>query len=250
MVRPAEEILQNINRNINCLGEDNRNTRKRAIEGIRKEIIGRKDGLDGEIIQEVLNEIIRPVLKLVSDPVEKCREVSIDFLKDSISKSSKPEEFLSFIIPVLTQRLGQIDVVEPSEEIRLQSVVFLTELVNLTQKHMVAYFDDMVSILQRTIIDPYPEVKKESCKCTCALARAVPQHFHMQSESLIKPLLQSISHQHSKVRVEVILTIGVYNGLYLEIATVDAMECAASLCCLCFNMRNAITTGDISGLCP
>lgn len=28
-----------------------------------------------------------------------------------------------------------------------------------------------------------------------------PDHFHLQAESLLKPLLQTISHQHSQVRV-------------------------------------------------
>jgi dynein assembly factor 5 len=28
-----------------------------------------------------------------------------------------------------------------------------------------------------------------------------PEHFHMQAESLVKPLMQTISHQHSRVRV-------------------------------------------------
>ncbi|KAM5152154.1 dynein axonemal assembly factor 5 isoform 2-T2 [Mantella aurantiaca] len=36
----------------------------------------------------------------------------------------------------------------------------------------------------------------------------IAEHFHMQSESLIKPLMQTISHQHSKVRIAVIQTTG------------------------------------------
>uniref|UniRef100_A0A8C3Q0L7 Dynein axonemal assembly factor 5 n=1 Tax=Chrysolophus pictus TaxID=9089 RepID=A0A8C3Q0L7_CHRPC len=34
------------------------------------------------------------------------------------------------------------------------------------------------------------------------------EHFHMQSESLIKPLMQTISHQHYRVRVDVIQATG------------------------------------------
>lgn len=34
------------------------------------------------------------------------------------------------------------------------------------------------------------------------------EHFHMQSESLIGPLMQTISHQHWKVRVAVIEATG------------------------------------------
>ena len=69
-------------------------------------------------------------------------------------------------------------------------------------------------ILQRTIVDQYPEVKKESCQCASKLAKAVPQVFHQQSESLIKPLILTLSHQHSKVRVAAILAIGIYSALF------------------------------------
>jgi dynein assembly factor 5, axonemal len=65
-----------------------------------------------------------------------------------------------------------------------------------------------VKILQRTIIDPFPEVKKESCLCASKLAKAIPQYFHMQSESLIKPLLVTLTHQHSRVRIAAVLAIG------------------------------------------
>ena len=34
------------------------------------------------------------------------------------------------------------------------------------------------------------------------------EHFHMQAESLVKPLMQTISHQHSRVRVSVIEATG------------------------------------------
>ena len=34
------------------------------------------------------------------------------------------------------------------------------------------------------------------------------EHFHMQAESLVKPLMQSISHQHSRVRVSVLEATG------------------------------------------
>ncbi|XP_030888045.1 dynein assembly factor 5, axonemal, partial [Leptonychotes weddellii] len=55
---------------------------------------------------------------------------------------------------------------------------------------------------------PFAAVRRESCECAAGLARATPDHFHMQSESLIGPLMQSISHQHWKVRVAVIEATG------------------------------------------
>ena len=44
-------------------------------------------------------------------------------------------------------------------------------------------------------------IMQESCVCCCKLAKAIPTSFHRQSEGLSKPLLKSMVHQHSKVRV-------------------------------------------------
>ena len=209
----VEEMIQGLSRNVNCLAEENRATRKRAIEGIIKDTVRRKPKLDENVLQGVLQEILKPCLKIVSDPVEKCRELAVQFLSESMGSVCDASEFLPYIIPVLVQRLGQQDIVEQSEEIRLNIVVFLTQLIDFTKKKIGAYVDDMVKILQRTIVDPYPEVKKESCKCAALLAKTAPEFFHMQSESLIKPLLMTITHQHSRVRVAAIEAIGVFKIL-------------------------------------
>ena len=206
--RVVENILRNITRFINGLTDENRNTRKKALEGITKEILRRKPQLEPGDVQEILNEILKNLLQILSDPVEKCRELSLCFMTDCLKIVPEPHEFLSFAIPVVVQRLGQQDIVETSEEMRLSLVKLLLMLVESCKKRMGPYVDDMVKILQRTIVDPYPEVKKESCHCSSALAKAVPEFFHMQSETLIKPLLMSVSHQHSRVRVEVVKAIG------------------------------------------
>ncbi|NWV57716.1 DAAF5 factor, partial [Daphoenositta chrysoptera] len=70
------------------------------------------------------------------------------------------------------------------------------------------HLGDIARLLQATLLDHYAEVRRESCRCAVACARAVPEHFHMQSESLIKPLMQTISHQHYRVRVDVIQATG------------------------------------------
>ena len=87
---------------------------------------------------------------------------------------------LPYIVPTLTSRLAVQEVVEPSEELRLVLVEFLSKLVSLSLEKEQApsladtaeschddngallfpYLDDVCNILQRTIVDPYPEVKK------------------------------------------------------------------------------------------
>ncbi|ESO87153.1 hypothetical protein LOTGIDRAFT_210534 [Lottia gigantea] len=204
----SNTVLQGIARHINCLGEENRNTRKKALERIHKETLKRDTPLEATDLKVIFREVLPPVLKIFSDPVEKCRELSVNLISSFLKSVPEPEDHLYYIIPVLVARLGQQDIIEPSEEQRLLLIELLKQMVECSGKKMAVYLDDCVTILQRTVIDPYPEVKKESCKCAAFLARSIPEHFHMLSEALIKPLLIAIAHQHSKVRTIVVESIG------------------------------------------
>lgn len=207
----SNAVLQGIARHINCLGEENRNTRKKALESIKKDTLERKPPLAAPELQLVFSEVAKPLLKIFFDPVEKCRELSINIIREYMKNVEKPDESLPYVIPVLVQRLGQQEITEPSEEIRLMLIEFLSEILEFSGKKLSVYLDDLMRILQRTISDPFPDVKKESCRCTSKIAKAIPEYFHMQSESLIKPLSLTITHQHAKVRTLVVETIGKKN---------------------------------------
>ncbi|XP_033097480.1 dynein assembly factor 5, axonemal-like [Anneissia japonica] len=204
----ANDILQAVARHVNCLSEGTRMVKKRALEGIRKETLCRNPPPDSLVLQKVFDGVLKPLLKSIGEQVEKCRELSILLVIDFVDRISNPEEVLPYLMPTIVQRLGNKEIVETSEELRLNLVELLTKIVDLTGKKISPYLDDFIRILERTILDPYAEVRKQSCVCTCKVARGIPEHFHMQSESLINPLLQCISHQHSKVRVQCIITIG------------------------------------------
>lgn len=67
---------------------------------------------------------------------------------------------LAYLMPVLVARLGQQDITEPSEELRLLMVTMMTSFTDLCGSKMAPYLNDTVTILQRTLVDPYHEVKK------------------------------------------------------------------------------------------
>ncbi|XP_041473460.1 dynein assembly factor 5, axonemal-like [Lytechinus variegatus] len=202
------EIRQAIARHINCLSEGSRMAKRRALDNIRKETIGKDPTYDAEVLQGVFEAEMKPLLKCFGDPVDKCRELSAQLVQEFVERIPRPSEILPYLVPTIVTRLGNQEIVESAEELRLSLVQLLTKLVELTGDKSAPFLDDFVKILQRTLVDPFADVRRESCTCTCKLARIIPQHFHMQSESLITPLLQTISHQHSKVRVQVIYTVG------------------------------------------
>ncbi|XP_030263067.1 dynein assembly factor 5, axonemal [Sparus aurata] len=202
----SSEVLRGLARHLNCLNEDNKSTRKRALELIKRETVDK--GLSSGVLQEVFSALLKPLLKCLSDPMERCRETAIATLTEFIRCVPKPEESLPYLMPCLAQRLGEKDILEPAEELRLSALEMLTLAVEVCGKHLAPYMNEMMNILQRTIVDPFPDVKRESCKCTVNFAKSVPEHFHMQADSLVKPLMQTIAHQHSRVRVSVIEATG------------------------------------------
>ncbi|CAK6962978.1 dynein axonemal assembly factor 5-like [Scomber scombrus] len=202
----ASEVLRGLARHLNCLNEDNKATRKRALELIKRETVDKK--LSGAVQQEVFSALLKPLLKCVSDPMERSRETAITTITEFIRCVPKPEESLPYLMPCLAQRLGEKEIHEPSEELRLSASEMLTLTVEVCGTQLAPYLSEMFNILQRTIVDPFPDVKRESCKCIIIFAKCLPEHFHMQAESLIKPLMQTIAHQHSRVRVPVIEATG------------------------------------------
>ncbi|CAI5675436.1 unnamed protein product [Oreochromis niloticus] len=203
----SSEVLRGLARHLNCLNEDNKATRKRALEAIKKETVDK--GLSSSALQEVFSSLLKPLLKCLSDPMERCRETTIAVLTEFIRCVPKPEESLPYLMPCLAQRFGEKEILEPAEELRLSAVEMLTLIVEVCGKNLAPYLSEVINILQRTIVDPFPDVKRESCKCTVNFAKCLPEHFHMQAESLIKPLMLTIAHQHTRVRVSVIEATGV-----------------------------------------
>ena len=194
----TDSVRKMIQRHVNCMSDNSKITRKRGLIDLKKETIARK--LGGTLLQELSNEILKPTLKCLSDPSEKNRELATDLISNYLSVIPAPDETLPYVMMTLTQRLGQQEIVEPSEELRLQLLEsILMPCIELSGKKIAGYLDEVIAILQRTIVDPFAEVRKISCKIACKFSRSVPEHFHMQSASLIKPLMTSITHQHSKV---------------------------------------------------
>ncbi|XP_010718156.2 dynein assembly factor 5, axonemal, partial [Meleagris gallopavo] len=64
----------------------------------------------------------------------------------------------------------------------------------------------LLTVLQKSLCSKcVARVENEVLEVSVSL---LTEHFHMQSESLIKPLMQTISHQHYRVRVDVIQATG------------------------------------------
>ena len=205
-----------INRNMILLSDSNKITRQKALQNLCNDLKASLSNNDEDEHLHPSSNVIESVLKVFSDPAEKNRDLALTYISMYISQYCKNEDsidkILSLLMPSLVQRLGTNDIVEPSEEIRLKSVSFLSELCRTyaNGRRLALYLNEWIAILKRTIIDPYPEVRKLSCELTFKFAAKCHEKFHLMSENLIKPILETMKHQHAKVRVEAINALGKY----------------------------------------
>mmetsp|Transcript_34327 Transcript_34327/g.103531 ORF Transcript_34327/g.103531 Transcript_34327/m.103531 type:complete len:520 (+) Transcript_34327:219-1778(+) len=201
----ADEVLQSIRRDINCLSDSSKMARKRAINTIRSNTLDAS--LEVGTLQLVLDAVLKPLLKLFTDKVEKIRELALELLIDFVKAVDTVAPSLPYLIPAVESRMGQNDLEESSEEVRLLHVQLVAATIAKADNTIEAFHDDLVRILVQTVTDQYPDVIKQSCECVKALARAAPVRFYGGSKPLSKPLLKAVGHQHSRVRVQALQAI-------------------------------------------
>lgn len=79
---PDLSVLQKLQRDINCLSDSNKTTRRRALERLRRETIGQKPLHPSQVIAALFEALLKPLLKSFSDPMEKCRDLSIETVSE------------------------------------------------------------------------------------------------------------------------------------------------------------------------
>ena len=168
----AADVLKGLARHLNCLSSDDMSTRRRALDHIKRDTVD--GGLSGGVLQELFSALLKPLLKCLTDPTERCRDTAIATITEFIRCVPRPEESLPYLMPCLAQRLGEKEILEPSEELRLSAIQLLSLTVELCGKHLAPYLTEMINILQRAIVDPFPDVKRESCRCAVEFAKRVP----------------------------------------------------------------------------
>eukprot|EP00041_Stephanoeca_diplocostata_P019051 m.404509 g.404509 ORF g.404509 m.404509 type:complete len:792 (+) comp21198_c0_seq1:75-2450(+) len=196
----ADELLKSVRRDINCLADNSKMTRKRALGNLSKVSLDSK-GTSKAVLKILWDDFQKPVLKLFCDPVEKIREMSLEFTVDYVEILPSIGGLLPYLIPVIISRMGQRDIEEDSEEVRRLHLQLCLALLKKPEKDIPIYLDEFIQVLSRTITDSFPDVKKLSCECIIALAQRTSDRFHMGCKPLYKPLITNLGHQHSKVRV-------------------------------------------------
>lgn len=210
----TNEVL--INKYCNELSSEDKKQRKKSIENIKNELFGLSNASSEKLIP--LYELVQKhLINCFKDKTESIREIAVLTVTEVIQVIPVKQLYFESLMPVISDRLCGDVMLEDSEEVRLCLVKLLSLLVSKYKSCLFHYLDDFVNILAKTISDPYPKVKSESCECAAELAKSIPQYFHTQSESLITPLINTLLHQHYRIRVAGISSIGKLVGSNLFI---------------------------------
>lgn len=200
-----DEAVKAIQRDVNCLADSSKMTRKRSLKKLASVLLDDKP--EAGILYALWAVVLKPLLKLFADPVEKLREMAVDLAIEVMAIVPNAYQGLPYMMPVLVSRLGQPEIEEDSEEVRLLKVQLLHVIVKACPRELALFMDDYIQILQRTVVDPFADVMKLSTQVIVDVAFACQQRFNAGSKPLHKPLIQGLMHQHSRVRVAAIQAI-------------------------------------------
>ncbi|EFC50399.1 predicted protein [Naegleria gruberi] len=212
-----QQILQNIQRDVNCLTSTEKGKRIGAMKKLKSlfdAMESRKDSLPiVDYMKFFFSHIYQPLLKLFSNETEYCRETSVKLIATFISYASRSEieESLPFMIPILEERMKgpKEKFNEESEEVR----VSLVKLMKLLIEKCTSIFEDAdylqaaIHFLEKAFED-FHAVKIEACGCVVSLCLSLKETtIKLFSGSLIKKLVPHLKHQRFNVRSDVLEAI-------------------------------------------
>ena len=172
---------------------------------------------------EIFDSVYLCLIKCYSDKFEMCRSLSCLIVSEILKHLEQNDYYLSLLVPVIAKRLAVQDVVEESEEMRLQLLKQLNFIINKYkdlkisgtvrggsdgEDRLLKPYNDIVDILKISLLDSYPAILKECCEIIKATAIASPS-FHYRAEALADPLMSLLRHRHSPIRIAAVESLGI-----------------------------------------
>lgn len=125
--------------------------------------------------------------RLLADPVEKCREGAITFFISAAEHLPDPAALLSCLMPAMTDRMGEVPVVEPSEELRLAITKLIAgPVIQRSGSGLLPYLTLVVKVVCRALEDPYHDIKKVTqlagCPACVTFCLWLPNELHARMQ--------------------------------------------------------------------
>uniref|UniRef100_A0A182IPY6 TOG domain-containing protein n=1 Tax=Anopheles atroparvus TaxID=41427 RepID=A0A182IPY6_ANOAO len=196
-----------------CLKTRNpdRMVRQRALKDFEANFLPNASGSE---CARIFDESYLDILRCYSDRFESVRILAITAVDTLLERLPSNEYYLGYIVPVLAKRIGQAEIIEESEELRLQLLEQLGRLVvkfsdsdGQNGDPLLKVFDDIVDILIKTLRDPFPAAQKKSCELVLTVAGATPS-LHYRAEALVGPTKSVLGHRHAANRIAAVEALG------------------------------------------
>ncbi|KAM3147877.1 hypothetical protein pb186bvf_000205 [Paramecium bursaria] len=215
------EQIKLIQRDINCMIDQDRNIRRQGISKINDYFKDHSNPQDKILIFD--GYIIKNVLRALEDQVEKHRELTLQLITNYLNLSNQEYNFeiMKLILEAIIQRLNTLPFLETSEEIRLQLIQLLKLLLVKQHSCFRESLQKIAHMFSKAFQDNFPEMKKESAIFASELSKAYPIGEYMGDS--IKILTINMQHAHTKVRKSSVeslanIILSRVNGSFLDIS--------------------------------
>lgn len=200
-----ESFRLKFQRAINRVNDKDRNTRKRGLQSLLDELPW-NDEFQSDHMQIMSQDIFGLVVTRISDPVEKCRELSLCICEKLVMKCQNHEQLCSDLVKTLCSRIGETPFPESAEEIRLQviKVLYLVCTHPKLKDLILSSYSTIIPAIGKVLLDSFPSVKKDAADLLYNLTQSGPVLIRLHFKSVLRGLTVNAVHQHSKVRVSTI----------------------------------------------
>lgn len=200
--------ITELNSILSELQHTNKVKRRKALEKLHNLSFEREPATERETQGKILDFSLRHLVTCLGDQSEvnriKVSEIILTFIQDTLFK---PDQLIH-LVPVIHHRLATIPILEESEDVRLLHVKMISSLTTQFEGQMIPYMEDIIGILKEVVLDGSPDVRKAAAECVSCFAKAAREKLHLQSESLVKPLVKALHHQRFKNRIACINALG------------------------------------------
>lgn len=195
-------------KNIQC---DDRIVRQKALKDLLRIVAG---PLDADEARELFDHTYLHIIKCYADKFETSRALATSIFGRFVEcLPSDNDYYLGYLVPVLKRRIGMSEIVEDSEEMRLQLIEQVYQIVDKFKYKkdgkclLLTSYNDIMDILAKTLTDPYSAVQQQACQVIKIMPKATPFQGD-KLPPLVVPLIALLKHRHSAVRILGIETLG------------------------------------------
>jgi hypothetical protein len=182
-----EDLKSGLSQDLGNIEDANPNTRKSGLKSLYTRLFASKTTSE-EVYGSVFSDICKAIFKRFNDPVEKCRELSLQITREFFENACDFVPVLAYFFPALLQRIAQPILYD--EEMK----VFVNDLDSheaYKRGKAVDRQDKQGSTdgMTHRIVEPSEEIRLLMCACLSSLVHRVVQ---LGSTSILHPYFEEI----------------------------------------------------------